>query len=141
MSFVIDWATLLNWIFSGLIALIFGIIGTWATYRFERKRDDIRWQRDKQQLEEQWNQKLREIELQLANQAKQERRDDIVKGLDDPARELQKLKEWIRSGLLHKALLEELDHPDFAAIFLEKYKKAKSTSDEQPSEKNSESTN
>ena len=89
----IDWSILINWIISGLIGLIFGIAGAWATHRLDRKRDDITWEREKQKLEDNWQhekelleiqfkQKLAEIESQRLYEEKKKIREELLKGLD-----------------------------------------------------------
>lgn len=59
----IDWTQVINWIVSGAIGLLFGIIGGYITYKFERKRDDIQWEREKLKLEQQWKQEREQSEI------------------------------------------------------------------------------
>ncbi len=91
----IDWGLLVNWIVSGLVGLTFGIIGGYATYRFQRIRDDIQWDREKAKLEQEWKhevekmetgwkQKLQELELQFVRQDQQRLRDMIQGGSEGP---------------------------------------------------------
>lgn len=53
-----DSSALLTLLLSGLIAFIFGTLSTWLTYRNERKRDDILWEREKEKLLNEINQDL-----------------------------------------------------------------------------------
>lgn len=53
-----DLPALLNLIFSGIIAFIFGTLSTWLTYRNERKRDDLLWEREKEKLRDEIKQDL-----------------------------------------------------------------------------------
>jgi len=116
-----DWLTLTNWIVSGAISLIFGLIGGWVAYRLERKRDDIAWERkqeeltrqfqhDKQLLEAQFEQKFRESEQRRLEQQEAERRAVLLKGLDNPPVLIKTIEHTrgmlvpppIRTELLHK---------------------------------------
>jgi len=92
----IDWILSMNWIISGFIGLLFGIIGGWATYRFDRKRDDIAWEREKQRIQDEWqhqrellevqfNQKLAELETQLRREENERLRSTLLRGVDNPA--------------------------------------------------------
>lgn len=92
----IDWVVSMNWVISGLIGLIFGIIGGWATYRFDRKRDDIAWERDKQRIQDEWQhqkkllesqfeQRLVELEAELKREESERLRSTLLRGVDDPA--------------------------------------------------------
>lgn len=91
----IDWAILINWIVSGFIGLVFGILGGWVTYRRDRIRDDIAWQREKQQFQEDWqrqkelleiqfDQRLKELELQFSREENERLRNTLLKGVDNP---------------------------------------------------------
>ena len=96
----IDWPTLMNWIISGIIGAIFGIIGTWIAHRFARKRDDINWQR---KLEEQ----KRQLILEQQQQSKERLREQILKDVNNPGviRELSKEFRNIK-GLFPQTLSE-----------------------------------
>ncbi len=54
----IDWSILINWLASGLINLVYavfgGLIGGWFVHYLERKRDDLRWHRERDMLAQQW---------------------------------------------------------------------------------------
>ena len=91
----IDWALLINWLVTGFIGLLFGVIGGYVTYRQERKRDDIKWAREKEQLElswkhdkEQmelsWQQKLQELEIQFIRDDQNKLRQELLRGIDNP---------------------------------------------------------
>ncbi len=90
-----DWILLTNWIISGFIGLVFGVIGGWVTYRGNRHRDDIAWQREKQKFQENWQhqkelleiqfeQRLKELELQLKREENERLRSTLLKGVDNP---------------------------------------------------------
>jgi hypothetical protein len=51
-----NWATLINWIVTGLLGVIFGAASAWVAYRYQRKRDDIKWKREKEQRQEELQQ-------------------------------------------------------------------------------------
>ncbi len=91
----IDWVLSMNWVVSGLIGLVFGIIGGWATYRFDRKRDDLAWERDKQRIQDEWQhqkrlleaqfeQRLEELEAQLEREESERLRNTLLRGVDNP---------------------------------------------------------
>jgi SOS-response transcriptional repressor LexA len=92
----VDWGLLINWIVSGVIGLICGIGGGYVTYRLDRRRDDLQWQRERLKLEEQWKHereqreaiwrlKLRELEMQYEQEQRENLRRELTKGLDDPS--------------------------------------------------------
>jgi hypothetical protein len=47
----VDLIQLGNLIVSGFIGLVFGVIGGYATYRFQRHRDELQWEHEKEKLE------------------------------------------------------------------------------------------
>jgi len=61
----LDMQLISNWIISGLIGLLFGIISAWVTHRYERKRDDISWEHEKVKLGQQFQQEKELMELQF----------------------------------------------------------------------------
>ncbi len=88
MPFV-DLTSLLDYIVSGVVGLLFGgIIGGFITYRFDRKRDDLRWERDKQQLEKQWKHekelRLKELETQYKEEKANNLRKQLLIGVERP---------------------------------------------------------
>jgi len=85
----IDWVLLGNWIGSGFIGLLFGIIGGYVTHRFQRNRDNLLWEREKTKLEMTWQQKIHELEIQFLRQEQKQLREHIIKGVDDPARQIE----------------------------------------------------
>ncbi len=98
----IDTTILVNWIVSGFVGLIFGIISAWITYRYERKRDDAAWEREKEKLQQQFNhdiyllemqhqQRIKEFETQLIEQKRESINKELLKGIDNPGREIEKL--------------------------------------------------
>jgi hypothetical protein len=98
-----DLPTLINWLASGFIGFIFGIAGTWITYRYERIRDDIAWKREKEKLEKQFEQdklllelqfeqKLKEADHQFTQKRSIEIRQELMQGMDNPGKALQNLQ-------------------------------------------------
>jgi len=108
----IDWPLLINWIVSGLIGLVFGVISAWIAYRYERKRDDIAWQREKEKLQQQhrhdqelleiqFEQKIKELEQQLTREQTSQLRERLIQGIDNPQKTIETLQHsqvYIRSG-------------------------------------------
>ncbi|RME60109.1 hypothetical protein D6779_02780 [Candidatus Parcubacteria bacterium] len=62
----IDWQTLINWLVSGFVGFIFGIGSSWVTYRYERKRDDIAWEREKEKLKQQFQHEKEVLEAEFS---------------------------------------------------------------------------
>ena len=78
----IDTPTLINWIVSGLIAFIFGAISTWLAYGFQKRREDIAWNREKERMQHQFQ-------------------NDVERLREEVKQELYKQQEIaIRSGIL-----------------------------------------
>ena len=71
---MIDGALILQWIVSGLVGLTFGVVGAWVTYRLNRKRDDLNWQREQREL------------------LKQQLRKELLKGVDNPVEAIWTLR-------------------------------------------------
>jgi hypothetical protein len=90
----IDWALLTNWIVSGLIGLLFGLVGGYFTYKLEQKRDDIKWQREKHQLKLEWQQKLQELEIKFLREDRVRLREELLRGVDNPSAEIAKFRAW-----------------------------------------------
>lgn len=99
----LDTATLINWVVSVLIGLVFGIGSAWVTHRYQRQRDDIAWEREKTKLREQFEhekrllelqfqQRLKELEQQSSQQQSSRVRDEILKGVDDPDKTIEELQ-------------------------------------------------
>ncbi len=132
----IDWALLINWLVTGFIGLFFGVIGGYLTYRLERKRDDIRWAREKEQLElswkhdkEQmeliWQQKLQELEIHFLRDEQNRLRQDILKGIDNPRATIEQyihnresvlrqtnveiIKSLIATGSISRSMIEQIE--------------------------------
>lgn len=57
----IDTPILINWIVSGLIACIFGAISAWLAYRYQKRRDDIAWNREKERMQHQFQNDLERL--------------------------------------------------------------------------------
>lgn len=115
----IDWSLFLNWIVTGIIGLVFGIIGGYVTYRLERKRDDLQWERerlklelqwkhDREQMELVWKQKVQELELQFVRQDQTRLRDEILMGLNNPSRQIQVILDATRDMTVLRREMVEL---------------------------------
>ncbi len=83
----IDWELMINWIVSGAIGLIFGLVGGYVTYRYDRRRDDVNWQREKIKLEELYKHEKNQSDLVW--------RREIVKLNEQNRREKENLKEQL----------------------------------------------
>lgn len=103
----IDWTILINWIVTGFIGLVFGIIGGYATYRYDRKRDELQWEREiaklaqqwkheQEQMEIVWQQKLQELEIQFIREEQSRLRGELLRGIDNPSREIQIITQSIK---------------------------------------------
>lgn len=99
----VDWTLLINWTISGFIGLVFGVIGGWVTYQRDRHRDDIAWQREKQKVQEDWQhqkelleiqfeQRLKEHELQVAREENERLRSTLLQGIENPLETLDTLQ-------------------------------------------------
>jgi len=99
----LDMQLISNWIISGLIGLLFGIISAWVTHRYERKRDDISWehekvklgqqfQQEKELMELQFRQKLSDYERGISQQERDAIRSTLTKGLENPEKEIRVLE-------------------------------------------------
>ena len=118
----IDWALLINWIVSGFIGFVFGMISAWISYRYERKRDDIAWQREREKLQEQhrhdlellekqFQQKMIELEQQLARERTSQLRNRLTQGIDnaqETIENLQRSRSYVRGGMLLRVTPEFL---------------------------------
>ncbi len=51
---MIDWATFTNWVITGLLGVVFGTASAWVTYRYNRERDNLRWERDRLSRDSDW---------------------------------------------------------------------------------------
>jgi hypothetical protein len=104
----IDIPTSINLIASSFIGFLFGIASIWITYRYQRKRDNIEWEREKLKiekqfeqekvlLEKQFEQRLEEKEQQLAEQHNLRLREQLLEGLDNPDRTIRDLQQSQRT--------------------------------------------
>ncbi len=111
----IDFPTIINWIGSGFIGLIFGVVGAWVAYRYERKRDDISWEREKEKLQQQFThdrdilelqfqQRIIELEKQLSEQQRSQIREDLTKGLDKPEETINNLQRFETQAKKYKIM-------------------------------------
>ena len=99
MTTQIDWLTITNWIVSGFIGLAFGLIGSWVSYRYDRKRDNIAWEREKEKINEQWKHEIsimeRQFQERLAEIEKEDRNKvvaDMLRGIDNPQKTIQAIQ-------------------------------------------------
>jgi len=97
-----DTSAVINWVISGFIGLVFGIISAWITHRYQKERDSIAWEREKEKLRQQFEHELKMLEVQFQQrlveseqQAAQKQvsrvRDEILKGVDNPNKSLNEL--------------------------------------------------
>lgn len=47
-------SALINLLTTGMIGFVFGVASTWVAHLYQRKRDDIAWQREKEKLQQQF---------------------------------------------------------------------------------------
>jgi hypothetical protein len=120
---VFDIPTFFNWVGSNLIGFLFGVAATWITFRFERKRDDIAWKREKEKLYIQFlhekeiliaefEQKTKELEEQLRQRQSERIQNNILKGVDDPIKaikDLENLKDRLTRLFVKVDEIEQLD--------------------------------
>ena len=108
----IDISVLINWIISGFIGLFFGIISAWFTHRYEKKRDDIAWEREKEKLKQQFDhevkmleaqhqQKMIDFERQLREQRHENIRKELLRGVDDAENEIKKISSLTNIPIYH----------------------------------------
>jgi hypothetical protein len=122
----IDLPTIVNWLVSGFIGALFGAIGAWVVYRFERKRDDIAWARDrkkqldefmhdKELLETQYQQRLKELQVQTQREESAKLRQDLLRGVDSPREAIAIIHNSIKGFTdghflgLHESQSKEMD--------------------------------
>ena len=65
---MIDWSMLVNWIITGLLGVVFGTSSAWVAYRYNRKRDDIKWERDRTRREEDWQREQEKLRQQWTHE-------------------------------------------------------------------------
>ncbi len=123
-----DWALLINWVTSGFIGLVFGIIGGWVTYRRDRRRDDIAWQKEKQKFQEDWEhqkelleiqfeQRLKEHELQITREENERLRNTLLQGVNNPLETIDTLQRTrARLQMEHLVLRAEMFVPESGII-------------------------
>jgi WXG100 family type VII secretion target len=89
------------------------MISAWISYRYERKRDDIAWQREREKLQEQhrhdlellekqFQQKIIELEQQLAREQTSQLRNRLTQGIDnaqETIENLQRARSYVRGGV------------------------------------------
>ena len=99
-SLVVDWAMLFNWIIGGFIGAIFGAVAAGIKYRFDRKRDNIEWERklklSEMESEREYRLIREEVERILSSQTKEEQKAkservqaSLMRGLDNPGKAIK----------------------------------------------------
>ena len=95
---------IVNTIFVAAVGSFFGsIVGAWITHRYQRNRDDVAWEREKEKiseqyahesemLEKQFSQKIMELEVQIKLQADSQLRDKLIQGIDAPEKVIKELQ-------------------------------------------------
>ena len=78
-----DWTHLSNWLISGFIGLLFGVVGTLVTYKLNRRKDDIAWEREREKIKHQWQHDIELLERQLQEKREDENKADLTKGVDN----------------------------------------------------------
>ncbi|HNE04759.1 MAG TPA: hypothetical protein PLT08_09595 [Anaerolineales bacterium] len=98
-----DLTLLINWVTSGFIGLIFGLISASVTYRYEKKRDEKAWEREKEKIQLQFqhdrdmfeaevNQKIKELELQFQQRETEKIRQTLLAGLGNPSEVISRVE-------------------------------------------------
>jgi hypothetical protein len=104
----IDVPTLMNWVISGCIGFFFGVALAWVRFRYERKRDDINWEREKAKLQQQFEQdkgllalqfqqRINELERTSIEQKNLALREELVRGLDNPEEALRGMRVLVQA--------------------------------------------
>ena|SRR5215213_8351264 len=98
-----DFSMFINTIFVAMVGSFFGsIVGAWVTHHYQRKRDDIAWEREKEKLkqqfqhegeilEKQFQNRMSELEIQLQQRVEAQFREAITKGVDTPEKTIAAL--------------------------------------------------
>lgn len=86
---------MVDWLISGSIGLVFGLFSAWVAYRFQRRRDDIAWAREKLKLQEQFAHEKELLERQFQDRAEKlkesELRESLTRGVDNAEKEIKAL--------------------------------------------------
>lgn len=92
----IDVPTLINWIVAGFIGVVFGFSSAYFTYRLERRRDDLKWQRELEKLRMEFELKARQWQKEHDKERTEGLSDrinsELTQGLDDPEKAIQSLR-------------------------------------------------
>ena len=134
----IDWATFINWMISGFIGLLFGIIGGWVKYRFDRQADDLKWhrevERERQRLESEWRhdfnilqtqldqqfqQRMKELEIGYDREDKERLRNELLKDIDRATQAINELSA-IKHMKVEERLEREIHRVDYERHLLRK---------------------
>lgn len=124
-----NWLMFSNWVITGLLGVLFGTASGWVTYRYQRRQDDIRWEREKEHRREDWQreqekmkqqweqeqQKLRQQwehekdlrALQFDEQERARLREELIRGTDDP---LKVIEELGRARMELRAAVSDEEH-------------------------------
>ena len=90
---VLDLPNLINWIVAGLIGFVFGAVSALLTYRLERRRDDLKWQRELEKLRLEFAlqslQRRKEYEQEKIEESSERIKAELTQGLDDPEKALR----------------------------------------------------
>jgi hypothetical protein len=92
----IDVPALVNVLVSGLIGFLSGVASSWVAYRYQRKRDDIAWERELVMLHQQFTheialrereyaQRLKDLEEKLSREESDEIRRQLLRGVTEQA--------------------------------------------------------
>lgn len=99
----VDIPILVNLLMSGLIGFIVGIGSAWVTHHYHRQRDDIAWRREKAKLQEQsehektmlelqFQQRVKELEQQSAQEQRLRIKEELLKGIENPDKAIEELQ-------------------------------------------------
>lgn len=91
-----DWSQLSTVLITGLIGMFFGIISSYFSYRNERKRDELKWQHEKEMMKTQqqfakeqsaieWAHKFDEIEVKNYHEQISKLRRELINDIGNPS--------------------------------------------------------
>jgi len=69
----IDTPTLMNWITAALIATVFGALSALVAHYFQRQRDDVAWNREKEKMQRQTNNDLEKLHEEIRQELYKQR--------------------------------------------------------------------
>jgi len=103
-SLTFDIPFIINTIFVAAVGSFFGsIVGVWVSHHYQKKRDDITWERDKDKLKAQFahdmelaqvqfQYKLNELEQQFRQQQSIQLRNEIMRDVNNPEAVIQAIE-------------------------------------------------